>query len=237
RVVDLELVLWAPLEEDLPAAGLLRLGRRGLEVLPDDLELPAAVELDEEAGHHPGVDDVADAAGLGVHAWLRRRARAAQMDLLGPDRVALAVALELVRDADEVGHEGALRPLVDLGRRPELLDPALVEDGEAVAHRERLVLVVRDVDAGDAEVLLQALEEELHLLAQLQVERAERLVEQQHLGPVDERPGERDALALAAGELHGLPAAEARQAHPVEHLLDPRLALAPRDALDAPAVC
>ena len=42
-------------------------------------------------------------------------------------------------------------------------------------------------------------------LAQLEVEGAERLVEQQHLGPVDQRPGERDPLPLAAGEL-GRPA-------------------------------
>jgi len=43
RGVDLELVFWAPLEQDLPAAGVLGVGRRGLEVLPDDLELSAAV--------------------------------------------------------------------------------------------------------------------------------------------------------------------------------------------------
>ncbi len=42
---------------------------------------------------------------------------------------------------------------------------------------------------------------DLHLFAQLQVERAERLVEQQHLRPVDQRPGERDALTLPAASL------------------------------------
>ena len=51
--------------------------------------------------------------------------------------------------------------------------------------------------------LLDRLELDLHLLAELQVERAERLVEEQHAGPVHERPGERHALALAAGELAG----------------------------------
>ena len=39
---------------------------------------------------------------------------------------------------------------------------------------------------------------ELHLLAQLQVERAERLVEEQHARAVDERPRQGDALLLAA---------------------------------------
>jgi hypothetical protein len=41
---------------------------------------------------------------------------------------------------------------------------------------------VRDVDEGEADVLLDPLQLDLHLLAQLQVERAERLVEEQHAG-------------------------------------------------------
>ena len=48
---------------------------------------------------------------------------------------------------------------------------------------------------------LDLLELELHLLAQLEVERAERLVQQQRGGFVDERARERDPLLLAAGEL------------------------------------
>ena len=61
-----------------------------------------------------------------------------------------------------------------------------------------------DVDEGDADLLLDRLQLDLHLLAQLQVERAQRLVEQQDLGLVDDRAGERDALLLPAGELVGL---------------------------------
>ena len=63
---------------------------------------------------------------------------------------------------------------------------------------------MRDVHERDADVLLDALELDLQLLAQAQVERAERLVEQQRARPVDERAGERHALLLAAGELAGL---------------------------------
>ena len=132
------------------------------------------------------------------------RARSAVVedpDLLGPDREAAPVALEHVRDADEAGDELGRRALVDLGGRADLLDLALVEHGEAVAHRQRLLLVVRHVDERDADLALDALELDLHLLAQLEVERAERLVEQQHARAVDDRAGERDALALAAGEL------------------------------------
>ena len=66
-----------------------------------------------------------------------------------------------------------------------------------------------DDHEGDPDLVLQAHQLELHLLAQLLVERRERLVEQQHLGPLDQRAGERDALALAAGELIGLALLEA----------------------------
>jgi hypothetical protein len=62
---------------------------------------------------------------------------------------------------------------------------------------------VGDEDEGDAEPL-QRLQLLLHLLAQLQVERAQRLVQQQHLGLVDQRARQRHALALAARKLPGL---------------------------------
>src|SRR5262249_17742685 len=75
-----------------------------------------------------------------------------------------------------------------------------------------------DVDEGDRELALQLLEEDLHLLAQLQVERAERLVEEQDGRLVDDRTRQSDTLPLAAGELHRLSIARAPQAGTVEHL-------------------
>ena len=74
---------------------------------------------------------------------------------------------------------------------------------------------------------LDLLELELHLLAELQVERAERLVEQQRRGPVDERAGEGDALLLAARELAGPALLEALEPHGADGLGD---ALAPSPA-------
>ena len=47
-------------------------------------------------------------------------------------------------------------------------------------HGQRFFLVVGDIDEGDARALLDALELDLHVLAQLEVQGAERLVEQQH---------------------------------------------------------
>ena len=133
---------------------------------------------------------------------------------------------------DEAGDEARRGPLVDLGRRAELLDPAGVEDRQAVAHRERLLLVVGDVDERDADLLLDRLELDLHLLAELQVERAERLVEEQHARPVDERAGEGDALALAARQLAGLARLVALEADHPQGLGDPRRPLGLGDLAD-----
>ena len=57
-------------------------------------------------------------------------------------------------------------------------------------------------------------------LRTLRVERAERLVEQQHLGLDRERARERDALALAAGELVRIAVGEPVELHEREQLVD-----------------
>ena len=56
------------------------------------------------------------------------------------------------RRADEAGDEEVGRIVVDLARRVDLLDDALVHDRDAVGQRHRLDLVVGDVDRGDAEL-------------------------------------------------------------------------------------
>jgi hypothetical protein len=92
---------------------------------------------------------------------------------------------------------------------------------------------VRDVHEGDPDVLLDALELDLQLLAQAQVERAERLVEQQRPRAVHERAREGDALLLAAGELRGPAAAEPAELDELERLGD---AAAHLGAVDLPAL-
>ena len=79
---------------------------------------------------------------------------------------------------------------------------------------------MRDVHEREADLGLDPLELELHLAAQLEVERAERLVEQQHLGTVDDRAGQRDALLLAAGELRGLAVGEVAELDQLERVVD-----------------
>ena len=88
-----------------------------------------------------------------------------------------------------------------------------------------------DVDERDAELVLDALQKELHLLAELEVERAERLVEQQHARPAHERPGQRDALLLPSRQLARLPMPDAAQVDEPKHVLDATLDLALLHAL------
>ena len=64
-------------------------------------------------------------------------------------------------------------------RRPQLDDPTRVHDRDEVRHREGLFLIVRHADERDADLAVHALELELHLLAELEVEGPERLVEEQ----------------------------------------------------------
>ena len=102
--------------------------------------------------------------------------------------------------------------VVDHLRPVELLDAPARHHGDAIAHRHRLLLVVRDVHEREVELALHALELDLHLAAQLEVERAERLVEQQHARPQHERARQRDALLLPAGELARPPIGDSRAA-------------------------
>ena len=140
---------------------------------------------------------------------------------------------EQIRGADETCDERTRRMFVELARRRDLLDQAAVHDGDAVAHGERLFLVVRDVHERRLRARLDLLELELHLLAQLEVERAERLVEQERGRLVDERARERDALLLAAGELARLALLHALEAHRAQRRGDARAHLVAAHALDA----
>ena len=140
-----------------------------------------------------------------------------------------------VRRAQEVGHERGLGRLVERARLVALLDVAAAHDRDAVAHGQRLVLVVGDVDEGDLELLLDALELDLQVDAQARVERAERLVEQQHGRLEHERARQGDALLLAAGELRRAPVPVVLHAHQRQRLGDAALDLGLGGALVAQA--
>jgi hypothetical protein len=182
RDVDDELGLGAGRldDDDLAGNGVRRPRRGELEVLGTHAEVNA---LPVAAGR--AADRPADAA---VDFDVRAAVRA-------PER-----ALDHVhrRRADELRDEQVVRAVVELERRADLLDDAVVHHDDAVGHRHRLDLVVRDVDGRRLEALVQRLDLAAHRDAQLRVQVRQWLVEQEHLGIAHDRAAHRDALALAA---------------------------------------
>ena len=92
-------------------------------------------------------------------------------------------------------------------------------------RHDRFGLIVGDVEHGEVERGLQPFELLAHFLAELGVEVAERLVEQQEPRFLDQRARHGEALLLAARELGRIPLREAaeldhveRPAHPVPDL-------------------
>ena len=126
----------------------------------------------------------------------------------------------LVRVADEAHDELVCRLVVELAWRPDLLEPATVHDRDLVGDLHRLLLVVRHEDGRDVDDVVEAGEPLAQLGADACVERAERLVEEEHLWLRRERAGEAHALPLAAGELGRVALPEALELDEMQELLD-----------------
>ena len=109
------------------------------------------------------------------------------------------------RFADEGINERRVRPVVDLVRRTDLLDPPFAHHHNAVGQLEGFLLVVRDEDVVTSQVLLWISSGCGGAAAHHDVEGPERLVEQKHGRLVRERPreGERGAGPRRAGTQSG----------------------------------
>ena len=178
----------------------------------------------------PDADD--DTAAVASHeGGLARRGLGRQRELLGAERDD-----ELLggpghgsfvqvhrRGAHERGDEEIGRPVVESLGRGELLEQPPVEDGDPVAHRHRLGLIVGDIERRDSEPALDAQHLGAHLHAQLRVEVRERLVHQEHARLAHDRPAHRDSLALAARELAGLLPDALGEPEQLDRVVDPLL--------------
>ncbi len=185
-------------------------GADDLDVLRPDPERGVGRRLQRLAGVRR--DGVAELPAAGVPAG--------RVDEL----VTLHLDLEEVhrRLADEPRDEPVGRLVVRLQRRRDLLELPVVEDRDPVAHRHRLRLVVGDVDGGRVEILLEPLELRPHLRPELGVEIRQRLVHQEHLRLPDDRPPERDPLALPAGQLRRCPFQQLRDPQHLRRLVHER---------------
>ena len=167
-------------------------------------------------------------------AYARRPGRSASISagtatllLADVDGEAVTVVRELSLDevhrraADEARDEQVRGPVEDDLWIARLLQQAAAHDGDAVAHRHRLDLVVRDVDRRHAQLALDARDLGAHLHAQACVEVREGLVHQEDPWLAHDRAAHRDALALAAGELAWLALQQLAQAERLAGALDP----------------
>ena len=90
-------------------------------------------------------------------------------------------AVQDVTLADKVCNKRVCRLVVDIDRSANLLNFTLTHNYDCIAQSESLLLVVRYIYKGDTECFVHLLQLHLHILAHLQVERSQRLVEQKHL--------------------------------------------------------
>ena len=70
------------------------------------------------------------------------------------------------RRADEAGDEGVVGVLVKFQRSADLLDPTGAQHDDPARQRHRFDLVVRDIDHGGFQLLMQPRDLEPHLHAQ-----------------------------------------------------------------------
>src|SRR5690606_24208123 len=110
---------------------------------------------------------------------------------------------ELIDAAQELINERIGRMVIDRFRAAILFHPAVVHHHHPVRHLQRLLLIVGYEHAGDVDVIVQASQPAPQFGTYLGIQRTERLIQQQYLGLHRQRPGERDTLALAAGQLRG----------------------------------
>ncbi len=100
--------------------------------------------------------------------------------------------------ADEAGDEPVAGKTVQFRRFVHLFHPSLVQYRNAMRQGQRLVLRMGHEHESDADILLQVDQLDLHLLAQLGIQRTERFIQQQQARAVDQGAPERHALLLAA---------------------------------------
>ena len=127
-------------------------------------------------------------------------------------------AVKDVHVAEKVHHERACGVLEHLDRAGVLLDLAFVHDHDAVGELERLFLIVRHEHARQVNLFVQPPQPAAQLLPHFRVERAERLVEQQHFWLDGQRARERDALTLAAGKLGRMSIAKIVELHQLQQI-------------------
>lgn len=114
--------------------------------------------------------------------------------------IAATNPLDNVGAAHKIGHLATERLAVEHFGLVDLEDLSCVHDGYSIGDRQRLLLVVRDEDAGEARLAQASDDLGAHLIARRLIEARERFVQQHELGLLGEGASEGDALLLPSGQ-------------------------------------
>ena len=133
------------------------------------------------------------------------------------------------RRADEARRECGGRPIVQLLRRTVLLDTAVAHQHDAIGHGHGFGLVVRHIDHGHPEPLLQRPDFSPHLVTQLGVEIRKRFVHQADARFRNDGAAECHALALPARQLRRLSLEQLFETDDLRHALEAAASRSARD--------
>ena len=77
---------------------------------------------------------------------------------------------------DKISYKAVLRLVVNICRSTDLLDLSFAHHHHTVAQRQRLFLVVGDVNKGDSQLFMQLFQLDLHIVAHLQIQSAQGFI-------------------------------------------------------------
>ncbi len=129
-------------------------------------------------------------------------------------------AMEQIDVAEEAVDEGRSRIVVDIFRRTDLLDIALVHQHDLIGDFERFFLIVRDENAGHMQIVMQATQPTTQFLAHFCIQRAKRLIQQQYARLDCQRARQCNTLALAARQLRWIAIGQPVELHQLQQFGD-----------------
>ena len=131
--------------------------------------------------------------------------------------------------AHETRHKRRAGVVINIGRCGVLLNAPVTQDDDTVRQAQRLFLVMRHVQHGDAQFSLHAAQLGAHFHTQARVQVAQRLVQQQQTWANDDGARHRHTLLLPARELRGQALVQTRQTDRGQGLFDALRDLGRRD--------
>ena len=138
-------------------------------------------------------------AGVDIADRERRRLQSRrQRDQAATVADAFGNSVQGIVFTDETRDKLRRRFVIEAMRRSNLNNGPMIEYRHAIGHRQGFALVVGHTDHRDSQHLVDLLQLDLHVLAQLLVERAKRFIHQNERWLEDQSARQRDALLLPA---------------------------------------